>query len=87
MKKRAGKKVEGSDYGEVPVEGLRDHRKGTDAGSGRSKPLQDKIPNIVSGSTKNPYSNKRKISKPEYHGIDVTVESDDKAMKKFIEEG
>ena len=88
MKKRAGKKVEGSDYGQVPVEGLRESRKGTEQGKGKNKPNPDAKgqPNIVSGSTKSPYSNQKIVRKPEWGDIEVQESGDDRARKKFIDE-
>jgi len=78
------KKVEGSPgVKEVLTDGLREARKGTDQGYGKSKPLQNKIPNIESRTPKE--AAPRKLSKPEYGDIVVQVHGE-KEAKKFFEE-
>jgi len=67
------------------VEGLKEHRKGTDQGHGKSKPLQDKIPNIESRNP-NPYPSTKKVKKAEWNGIEVTEHGDRAALKKWADE-
>ncbi len=76
------KKVEGSDTGSVETDGLKEKRQGTEKGKGKSKPLEGGIPNVEIRDAK-PYPNKHKVVKDEYHGIDVTVEADDRAIKEY----
>ena len=80
MKKRAGKKVEGSDYGEVPVEGLKQARAGE---KGKSKSLDGKIPNRESRTPKE--AAPRKLVKPEYGDITIQIHGE-KEAKRFLDE-
>jgi hypothetical protein len=84
MKKRASKKVEGSDYGQVPVEGLKQARAGE---KGKNRPNPDAVgqKNIISKNLK-PYPNQKVVRKPEWGDIEIQESGDDKARAKFVDE-
>jgi len=92
----ARKKVEGSEYGEVEVDGLKEHRKGTDQGHGKkAESLEGDLPNIISKDLK-PYPSEKKradetigegYNKPPLRGdIPITESSDPGAIKKYRDE-
>ena len=85
MKKKT-KKVEGSPgVKEVLTDGLREARAG-EKGKNRPNPDAKGQPNIVSGSTKNPYPNQKQVRKDKFGDITVTQMSDDKGLKRFVDE-
>ena len=79
------KKVQGSQVGEVEVEGLREARRGTDEGVGKPKTLHGQIPSKESRNP-DPYPNKKRIVKEKYGDIEVTTFGDDAARKRFRDE-
>ena len=77
------KKVEGSSQvSQVETDGLKEHRKGTDQGSGKPKTLHGKISSMESRNF-DCYPNKRQIKKQEYGDISIQVFGDNAAIKRY----